>query len=119
MSDPDIVIRLRRFDEGEVLCGLVRDFDGGKLFHGLCLEAANEIERLREALRIEQEELAACCIDRKETQRERDEARREVCVWSCRVVRADRWMPTERVALGNEEDVAKSRGWDCFEDENK
>lgn len=42
--------------------------------HGeLCRQAADEIERLREALRIEQEEFAACCIDRKETQRERDE----------------------------------------------
>jgi hypothetical protein len=49
---------------------------------------------------------------------ERDEARREVCVWSCRVVRADRWMPTERVAFGNEEDVAKARGWDCFKGAN-
>ena len=36
----------------------------------------DEIERLREAFRIEQEEVAACCIDRKATQRERDEARR-------------------------------------------
>ena len=36
----------------------------------------DEIERLRETLRIEQEEVAACCIDRKATQRERDEARR-------------------------------------------
>jgi chromosome segregation ATPase len=42
------------------------------------LIAADEIERLREALRIEQEEFAACCIDRNETQRERDDARREV-----------------------------------------
>ena len=41
-------------------------------------KSADEIERLREALRIECEELTACAIDRKETQRERDDARREV-----------------------------------------
>ena len=39
----------------------------------------DEIERLREAFRIEQEECAACAIDRKETQRERDEARKLYC----------------------------------------
>lgn len=68
MSD-DIVIRLRRFDEGEVLCGLVRDFDGGKLFYGLCLEASNEIERLRQL-----------SGDSGKLREERDEARREICL---------------------------------------
>jgi DNA-binding transcriptional regulator YiaG len=66
MSD-DIVARLR-------------DCDGGYGFRGIVREAADEIERLREALRIEQEELAACFIDRKATQRDRDEARREICL---------------------------------------
>ena len=70
-------------------------------------DAADEIERLREALRIEQEELAACFIDRKETQRERDEARREVCEWI--------W-----VALQTKREphlIAQNRGWDCFDKE--
>lgn len=112
MSD-DIVIRLRRFDEGEVLCGLVRDFDGGKLFYGLCLEASNEIERLRDALRIEQEELAACCIDRKATQRERDEARREVCL-----LRASSTNATQTISAEMEE-YARSRTWECFKETSR
>lgn len=80
-----------------------------------CAEAValqSEIERLREALRIEQEELAACCIDRKETQRERDEARREVCMtWA--------WMyrPSENAETEARKE-AKRRGWSCFKVEN-
>ena len=116
MSD-DIVIRLRRFDEGDVLCGLVRDFDGGKLFYGLCLEASNEIERLRDALRIEQEELAACCIDRKETQRERDEARREVCGFAASDIDRARRLFVSRKPI-RPVDVARSRNWDCFKEES-
>ena len=79
------------------------------------LIAADEIERLREALRIEQEEFAACCIDRKETQRERDEARREVCAfvsgrYSKDVVTLDRSAALEE---------AKQRGWNCFKEVNQ
>ena len=66
--------------------------------------AIKEIERLREALRLEQEELAACCIDRKETQRERDEARRDYC-WASAA-------GEEHKALN----IARSRGWDCFKE---
>lgn len=58
----------------------LREADGGYFMRRMFADAADEIERLREALRIEQEELAACCIDRRETQRERDEARREICL---------------------------------------
>jgi hypothetical protein len=62
-------------------------------------EAADEIERLREALRIECEECAACAIDRKETQRERDEARWRLCkvvgdnrgVWGCEIAKENGW----------------------------
>lgn len=74
----------------------------GSLFE----RAANEIEWLREALRIEQEELAACCIDRRETQRERDEARREICL-----LRASSTNATEKVSAEMEE-YARSRGWE-------
>jgi hypothetical protein len=88
MSD-DIVARLR-------------ESDGGYFMRQMFSEAADEIERLREALRIEQEELAACFIDRKETQRERDDARREVCEWvSLSLKRTPR-------------EVEIKRGWDCF-----
>lgn len=94
MSD-DIVIRLRRFDEGEFLCGLVRDFDGGKLFYGLCLEASNEIERLREL-----------SGDSGKLREERDEARREICL-----LRASSTNATEKVSAEMEE-YARSRGWE-------
>lgn len=67
MSELDIVARLRRWSLGYEMDEAVIDMR----------DACDEIERLREALRVEQEELAACCIDRRETQRERDEARRE------------------------------------------
>ena len=68
-----------------------------------CNKAADEIERLREALRIEQEESAACAIDRKETQRERDEARREVCS-----IVANPYVSVFT--------YAERRGWDCFKE---
>jgi hypothetical protein len=66
-------------------------------------EMRDEIERLREALRIEQEESAACAIDRKETQRERDEARREVCS-----IVANPYVSVFT--------YAERRGWDCFKE---
>lgn len=68
----DIVTRLRLYANASI--------DGGwaSVFRADLNIAADEIERLREALRIETEELTACAIDRRETQRERDDARREV-----------------------------------------
>lgn len=101
MSD-DIVARLR--EEGFIthMGGLPRE---SKILHA----AADEIERLREELRVEKEELAACCIDRKETQRERDEARRlyinEMCL-------------REYGDLGARIVEARERGWDCFKEES-
>lgn len=56
----------------------LRESDGGYFMRQMFTEAADEIERLREMLRLEREECAACAIDRKETQRERDEAREEI-----------------------------------------
>lgn len=53
----------------------------------------DEIERLREALRIEQEEVAACCIDRKATQRERDEVRRMYCEKMSEISRQQKCTP--------------------------
>ena len=96
MISDDIVARLRLYANASI--------DGGwaSVFRSDLNIAADEIERLREALRIEQEESAACAIDRKETQRERDEARREVCEW---VAMMTRQKPST---------AAKQRGWDCF-----
>lgn len=101
MSERDIVARLR-------------ESDGGYFMRQMFTEAADEIERLREALRIEQEELAACCIDRRETQRERDEARRErdEARWRlCKVVGDNRGV------WGCE--IAKENGWDYLATEAK
>lgn len=92
----NIVARLRDLKNAMDECG----FTG---ISAVTNAAADEIERLREALRIEQEELAACCIDRRETQRERDEARREVCA-----IYADTY--------GSVGIVAEQRGWDCFKE---
>jgi hypothetical protein len=85
----------------------LRDADGGYGFRAIVREAADEIERLREALRLEQEECAGCAIDRKETQRERDEARREVCEWMS--------LQTKRQPRV----IAQNRGWDCFKKEDE
>ena len=85
----DIVTRLRTFDEGEILCGFVRDFDGGKRFYGLCREASDEIQRLRA---------------------ERDEARREICL-----LRSSSTNATEKISAEMEE-YARSRGWDSLEE---
>jgi hypothetical protein len=84
----------------------LRESDGGYFMRQMFSEAADEIERLREMLRLEREECAACAIDRKETQRERDEARREVCVL----------MQRTGFLRG---DYADERGWDCFKKEDE
>ena len=57
------------------------------------LIAADEIERLR---------------------KERDEARREVCELSARCVRANYFLQIKNPTHLLPKDVAKSRGWDCF-----
>jgi hypothetical protein len=91
MTD-DIVARLR--EEGFVthMARLPRE---SKILHA----AADEIERLRA---------------------ERDDARREICIRSAGFIRADRWMKTpKKVAHWSEEDVALSRGWDCFNEVNQ
>lgn len=95
-SDVDIVDRLR------IIWTSMTDMGNHER-----AEAADEIERLREALRIEQEELAACCIDRRETQRERDEARR--------------WI-TDLLFKGpvSKKKIAEAHGWTgLFPDEDK
>jgi hypothetical protein len=66
----------------------------------LCADAANEIERLREQLRL-------CNIDNFNTTAERDEARQRLC----KVVGDNRDMWGE--------DVAKEYGWDCFKEDGK
>lgn len=110
MSD-DIVARLR-------------DCDGGYGFRGIVREAADLIERLRAEidrlsegqrilnrnLLVERKECAACAIDRKRTQRERDEARREICI-----LRASSTNATEKVSAEMAE-YARSRGWESLEE---
>lgn len=99
MSD-DIVTRLR-------------DIEGGYGFRAICREAADQIERLREMLRLEREECAACAIDRRETQWERDEARRELCI----ALGKDHFAFTALPGEHNHFNAARDRGWDCFGEE--
>lgn len=96
----NIVARLRNLKNAMDECG----FTG---ISAVTNSAADEIERLREALRVEQEELAACCIDRKETQRERDEARREVCHLVAELAMINHTSVTV-------ESIAEEYGWNCF-----
>lgn len=97
----------------------LRHIEGGYGFRAICREAADEIERLREALRIEQEEFAACCIDRKETQRERDEARRGWCMaravirWDIEHPNSPQRSETTIILLAWQ--IADEEGWNCFE----
>jgi hypothetical protein len=76
-------------------------------WHRALQRLVNDRARLRNALRLEQEELAACCIDRKETQRERDEARREVCHLVAELAMINHTSVTV-------ESIAEEYGWDCF-----
>jgi hypothetical protein len=104
----DIVARIRLYANASI--------DGGwaNVFRSDLNIAADEIERLREALRIEQEEFAACCIDRKETQRERDEARRSVCKMSIQLGGVFRRVGGKTVEVTTPEGCAEIMRWDCF-----
>ena len=106
MSD-DIVEQLRvlnhhakKLAENESLHDLHRD--ALTRCENMTWKAADEIERLRELLGLERVYSAQCAIDRKETQREREEARREVCKW---VAMMTKQKPST---------VAKDRDWNCF-----
>jgi hypothetical protein len=73
-----------------------------------CAEAVTlqrEVEQIREALRLEQEESAACAIDRRETQRERDEARRMV-------------VNSLYKGAASKQSIARSLGWKNLFNEN-
>lgn len=107
--ESDIVAQLRVFTD-TLLLG---DFQG---LAATTTSAADEIERLREALRLEQEELAACCIDRRETQRERDEARRKFCEMCASVGGVYRRVGRENVECRTAEEIAEICGWDCYKE---
>jgi hypothetical protein len=105
-SRADIVTRLR--DWASTIC-MVRgdDVPGSKA--RLALEAAELIEALRQAnaevfaTGIKSvRDTAELAIELREARRELDEARREVCTW-------------QGLESGRrKEDVAVTRGWDCF-----
>lgn len=90
MTD-DIVARLRLWSDN------AKEQDATEIVVGLC-QAADEIERLRA---------------------ERDEARREVCELSARCVRADYFLQIKNPTHTTPQDVAESRGWDCFKKEDE
>lgn len=80
------------------------------------VEAAKEIERLGELLRIEREENVGLAIDLKETQRERDEARRRICEDALRMGRVFRRVEGRNVECLHAKDVAGMMGWTCFDE---
>jgi hypothetical protein len=77
----------------------------------LCADAANEIERLREQLRL-------CNIDNFNTTAERDEARRHCCEYAAIVAKAD---TVKAMESGRFHEVKikhmRDMGWDCFKEE--
>ena len=109
--ESDIVARLR--EEGFIthMARLPRE---SKILH----DAADEIERLREALRLEQEESAACAIDRRETQWERDEARRSVCKLSIQLGGVFLLVGGKTVEVTTPEGCAEIMRWDCFKEDS-
>ena len=89
-DEPDIVVRLRR------ITWIGSD--------ALCRDAADEIERLSAAVvKLSQSSLPEN-VEISILRKERDEARRECCVWGSR---------TEMGARS----LAKFKGWDCFKKE--
>ena len=58
--------------------------------------------------------LARLVNDRDRLRAERDEARREVCELSARCVRARYFLQIKNPTHLLPKDVAKSRGWECF-----
>ena len=80
----------------------------------MCIEAANEIERLRmvvdeyrEAFEFERKEFHEALDDLAKMKTERDEARRMVCEWH------------GGLRVQHPQDYAKRRGWDCFKEDGK
>ena len=77
-----------------------------------CIEAANEIERLRKELDtristcdMRSEKIIELTNERDEARRERDDARRDVCEYTA--------LLNSRASM---EEVAEQRGWDCFKE---
>ena len=105
-SRADIVTRLR--DWASTIC-MVRGDDAPGSKARLALEAAELIETLRKvnaevfATGIKSvRDVAELAIELRDARRELDEARREVCTW-------------QGLESGRrKEDVAVTRGWDCF-----
>ena len=86
-QEPDIVDELREIQR------MNTTLHGAKM----AARAADEIERLRGMLEVQDEMV-------KHYVAERDEARREVCGWAARHFNA------------YEEHVARERGWDCYKE---
>jgi hypothetical protein len=92
-AEHDIVRMLRAWAEGADQQGVQEVVEGLKF-------AADEIERLRELLKNSYEFTKTLTA-------ERDEARREVCVW-------------QGLDTGNTaRETASIRGWDCFKEDGK
>ena len=71
------------------------------------LEAADEIERLREQLRLANIDATNNEAEANELRAERDEARRRLCIWA------------QDDSHGDGREYAKEQGWDCFKEDGK
>jgi hypothetical protein len=100
----DIVTRLR----GTVYAYSLR---------GILREAADEIERLRGNGCARDQRTTQFCAEALRLQRERDDARREVCRFLARESKRDPqyWIDIAANESPTAADVAKSRGWDLYE----
>jgi len=110
MADPDIVVRLRQgwlaHWDTDVRFVMVYASEWVRLTN-LTLEAADEIDRKNLTIKALTEERDECVRMANKLTAERDEARREVCVWQ----------GLDTATKSNE--VARVRGWDCFKEDGK
>ena len=102
MSD-DIVDRLRIWAKGV-------EQQRAVVLAAAITEAADEIERLREQLRLANIDSFNTIADAERLRAERDEARREICKRISQTI----WGP--QFPLMTEQQYAEERGWDCFKE---
>jgi len=98
----DIITRLRQQQQG-----MLRKGEFAFINRSDIVELLTMVDALRVDLEVMTQEHRAACQDRNLMIRERDEARREVCVW-------------QGLDTGNTpQETASVRGWNCYKEDNK